>query len=357
MDIMKRMAAIYGIKGDIRNGLQTANQMKLIAPSEYVGYKVAFKLLIQAKRFDIAAKELEIARKYSKPSMDYYFDVMTLELQQYQEDKSRAHFDKALSAIDIAVKSLKPKVKELIDAYIYAAEINLQLEKADQAVACLNAAQNPIDSFNNHFEVIETEYSPVELSEYDVEEMIEADRVKIADELGDYGLEELAEKIEPDEDGNREYFTEIPKKPEESLPEIKLEKTDVKFSSDDMDKVNRLFVGAYTLMKDYEKVNEYAKRLQASRSLQHAYIGRYVEANAMKALGSPEAKKKYLENIMFFRNAMIKDPSDMSAVSFRIQSCIDIGEFDEAERLCSLLTKAIREPMLKKIEDAKLGGE
>ena len=44
MDILQRKAIIYGIKGDIRNGLLTANQIKLIAPSEYRGYQMAFKL-------------------------------------------------------------------------------------------------------------------------------------------------------------------------------------------------------------------------------------------------------------------------------------------------------------------------
>ena len=49
LDIMQRKAVIYGIKNDIRNGLHTANQIKMIAPSDYTGYKIAFKLLIQGE--------------------------------------------------------------------------------------------------------------------------------------------------------------------------------------------------------------------------------------------------------------------------------------------------------------------
>ena len=48
MDIMKRKVIIYGMKNDIRNGLFTTNQMKLVAPSDYTGYQLAFKLLCQA---------------------------------------------------------------------------------------------------------------------------------------------------------------------------------------------------------------------------------------------------------------------------------------------------------------------
>ncbi len=67
-----------------------------MAPSEYIGYKIAFKLLIQAKRLDIAEKELEKAEKFAIPTMDFYFDRMTLELEKYREDKDKSHFHAAL---------------------------------------------------------------------------------------------------------------------------------------------------------------------------------------------------------------------------------------------------------------------
>lgn len=45
MDILKRKAVIYGLLDEITNGLQTANQMKLLAPSDYSGYQAAYILL------------------------------------------------------------------------------------------------------------------------------------------------------------------------------------------------------------------------------------------------------------------------------------------------------------------------
>ena len=82
LDIMQRKAVIYGIKNDIRNGLHTANQIKMIAPSDYTGYKIAFKLLIEAKRLETAEKELQMAVKYAGASAEYYMDRITLELEK-----------------------------------------------------------------------------------------------------------------------------------------------------------------------------------------------------------------------------------------------------------------------------------
>lgn len=357
LDIMQRKAVIYGIKNDIRNGLHTANQIKMIAPSDYTGYKIAFKLLIQAKRLETAEKELQMAAKYAGPSADYYMDRITLELEKYQQDSDRKHFSTALKMIDESLKTLKPTAGEVIDSYINAAEIYLQLENADRTIACLNAARNPADAYNNGFEVLEVQRETQELSEYDVEDMIAEDRMRIEEELGEYGLEELARSVEPDEDGNREYLTEIPDEPQEEEATRRLDEQTVQYTADQTDQINRLYIGAFTLKKDFEKVMEYARILQTSDSLHHRYIGKYTEANAMKELGMQGAASKYEEIIKFFRNAMIKDPTDMLAVSFRIQACIDIERYDEAEQMCSLLNKDTRKPLMEKIREARGGGD
>ena len=359
LDILQRKAIIYGIKDDIRNGLLTANQIKLVAPSEYIGYKIAFKMLVQSKRLDAAEKELERAGKFALPEMDFYFDRMMLELERYQTDRDKAHFERALEVIDEALSSVKPDVQGVVDSYINAAEIYLQLENPQKTIECLNAAQAPADAYNNGFRVLEDSLTePEPLTEYDIEEMIEADRERIEEEYGEYGLEELAGEIEPDEEGNREYFTEIDEEFQEDVPAFKLEEPEVhELSAENVDQINRLFIGAYTLMKKFEQVAEYARVLQTSESLQNSYIGIYTEANALKALNSPDWKSKYAGAVKFFRNAMIKDPTDITAVTFRIQCCVDMGNYAEAEELCSLLTKEVREPLLEKIAEAKTGGE
>lgn len=359
LDILQRKAIIYGIKNDIRSGLQVANQIKLIAPSEYLGYQLAFKLLIQAKRLDTAKTELQKASKYATPTMDFYFDQMTLELEIYNVDKNKEHFHKALEIIETALKTVKPEITSTVESYINAAEIYLQLENADKTLECLNAAQAPTDAYNNGFAIVDVTLAPpVELDEYAVEEMIQADREKMEEELGEYGLEELIENTEPNEDGEREFLTEIEEEPLELYSPFKLDESEqYELSNDNKDQINRLYIGAYTLKKDFEKVIEYARVLQASEGIQNTYIGKYTEANALKEMGAENAMAKYEETIKFFRNAMIKDPTDIMAVTFRVQCCIDIENYTEAEEICNLLAKEIKEPLLDKIAKAKSGGD
>lgn len=358
LDIMQRKAIIYGIKNDIRNGLHTANQIKLIAPSKYIGYKLAFKLLIQSKHFDVAKKELEKAERYTAPTMDFYFDKMTYELELYNVNKDKAHFHNALEIIQTALKSVKPEIKSTVESYINAAEIYLQLENAEKTIECLQAAQAPTAAYNNGFSIIDLDIEmPAELDDYTIEEQREADLQMLEEKYDEYQLEELAENAVINEDGVPEFFTEIEEAEQEEQPVYKLDSDEsFKLSENNKDQINRLYIGAYTLKKDFERVIQYARALQLSKTISYVYIGKYTEANALKKMDSPVANEKYEELIKFFRNAMIKDPTDIMAVTFRIQCCIDVGKYDEAEEICNLLSKEVKEPLLEKITQAKSGG-
>lgn len=359
LDILQRKAIIYGIRNEIRKGLEVTNQIKLVAPSEYLGYQLSFKLLVQAKRLETAAEELRKATKYATPNMDLYFDLMSLELELYNGDKDPEHFHRALAIIEKSLTEVKPDVMNTVDCYINAAELHLQLENPDKTLECLNAAQSPVDAYNNGFAIVDTPIEmPPELDDYALEEMLEADQEKLETEYDDYALEELFESVEPDDEGEREFLTELDEEEEEEeAPGFLLEDTDFTLPAERVDQINRLYIGAYTLKQDYEKVIEYARVLQAGEGIQNTHIGRYTEANAYLLMGSSEAKAKYAEVIKFFRNAMIKDPSDLVAVTMRIQCCIDIGDYPEAERICTLLAPDVRKPLLEKIEKAKAGGE
>ena len=356
MEILQRKAVIYSIKQNYRKGLEIANQIKMIAPSEYIGYQIAFKLLVQAKRYEAAQEELKRSQKYVAPCIDFYFDCMSYELEKYELTKDRNYLKKALELLEQGLEGTKPTVKEVMDSYLGAAEIYLQMDKGDDTIKCLNSAQNAAYAYNNGFKIIEPSFAEVELTDYDVKDMIEEDRARIAEELGEYGLEELAQMHEPDENGSRDYFTEIDEEIPEETQEYKLNEDEaVELEQSTIEQINRLYVGAYTANKDYEKVIEYARRMQADESLHSIYVGKYAEVNAMKALGLSEANKKYEELVNFFRNAMIKDPSDILAVTMRVQCYIDMGNYAEAENLCNLLTKEVREKLLEKINEAKAG--
>lgn len=164
--------------------------------------------------------------------------------------------------------------------YISAALIYLQMENANKTIDCLNAAQNPIASYNLGFDIVDKEFEPVRLTEYDVEEMMEADKERIAEEYGEYGIEELAENLEPDENGAREYFTVIEEE-DEAKERYKIDESEnVELTSEYVDQINRLYIGAYTLNRDFNKVIDYARKLQGSENTQNSYIGIYSETNA-----------------------------------------------------------------------------
>jgi len=350
-EIFQRKAIIYGMLEDNQKALSMANQIKLIARTEYLGYQLAFKILCQSNRLETAEKELEKARKYAGLSMDYFEDCVTLEFEKYQKDNDKTHYTKALKLIDESLKVLKPNIQQVVESYINAAEICLQLEDSDRVIECLNAAQNPAESFNSGFEIVQIEYQQKdELTDWEREDQLVTDRQEIAEKLGDFGFEELAESNEPDEEGAREWFTEIePEEPiEQSEYKLSPEKQ-VEYTEELTDQINRLYVGAYTLKRDFNNVIVYAKLLQASSNIHSVYVGKYAEVNAMKENGSSDFEAKYEELIKYFRSAMIKNPSDILAVTFRVQCYLDLGNYSEAEQVCNLLPKEARTALLEKI--------
>ncbi|MDR2492226.1 MAG: tetratricopeptide repeat protein [Coriobacteriales bacterium] len=356
-DILQRKAIIHGMKNDLPSGINAANQLKLVTPSDYIGYKVAYKLLVQAGRLDEAEKELERAREYATTSMDYYEDCMNLEIERYHADGSKDHFNAALAAIEQGLRTARPTVSEAVESYINAAELYLQLEDPEKTIDCLKAAENPAGAFNNGFEIVVSTPELHTPSEYEIEAMIESDQEMIAERFGDYGLEELVESSEADEDGGHEFLTDLEDEPQPAPAPHKLDESKkYEFTQENKDQICRLYVGAYTQKRDYNKVLDYAKKMQASKNVHSSYVGKYTEANAMKELGSPAAASKYEETIKFFRNAMIKDPTDILAVTLRVQCYADIGSYAEAEELCGLLSKEMQEPLLEKINEAKVGG-
>ena len=359
MELLERMAVIYGLKEDVRNGIFTANQMKLISPSSYIGYRTAFRFLCQIKRYKEAKFELRKAEKYTQPGIDYYFDCMSCELDMYRDSKDRSCLENALGYLDESLKKLRPTVQDVSETYINAAEIYLQLEEADNAVNCLNAALNPVQSFNLGFDLLQKEYETQKLTESDVEEMIEADRIKLENEYGPEGIEALASQTEPDENGARDYFTILENEPVKEEPKVyKLDESDApELGTDLTDQINRLYIGAYTLKGDFEKVLTYARRLQSSSEQFSEYMGRYTYVNALKKLGRAEADAEYEKLVVFFRNAVLRDPTDVTAVTYRIQCLTDMGRYKEAEELCELLSNDMKESFMKSIAEARSGGK
>ena len=153
IEILQRKALSYGMTGEYTKGLEVANQIKLFAPSEYLGYRIAKEILMLQNRNEEAEEEIDRAERFARPCMDFFFDKISLELAKYTEDKEKEHYRRALAYINDSLLVIKPEVQNVVDAYINAAEVYVQLEDGEMAVNCLGAAENPIESFNEGFSI------------------------------------------------------------------------------------------------------------------------------------------------------------------------------------------------------------
>ena len=78
-DVLQRKALSYSMSGDTVAGIEVANQMKLLAPTDYLGYRIAFNILLQEERLEEAEKELDRAERFAKPSKDLFADWVAYE--------------------------------------------------------------------------------------------------------------------------------------------------------------------------------------------------------------------------------------------------------------------------------------
>ena len=155
MDILQRKALSYSMSGDTSAGIEVANQMKLLAPTEYLGYRIAFNILLQEERLDEAEKELDRAERFAKPSKDVFLDWVPYEVARYHMEHDRTYLTNAIDKIFQGLCVLSPKVGDVIESYVTAADVYVQMENGDMALKCLNAAENPIQSYNLGFSVKE----------------------------------------------------------------------------------------------------------------------------------------------------------------------------------------------------------
>ena len=158
--------------------------------------------------------------------------------------------------------------------------------------------------------------------------------------------------------GTDKYMTPLAEQqPEETTALHMNEEEQPSYTEELLDRMNRLYVSAYTIKKDTVSIKAYAARLANSSDPHSQYIGKYSLTKALRDEGYEKADEEYRSLLIFFRNEMIKDPSDLMALSFRVQCHIDLGEFDEAEHLCDLLSDEFKKPLLEKIREAQTGGE
>jgi len=355
-DVLERKALSYGLSGDLPNGIEIANQMKMFSPTKYTGYRIAYELLLEDDRLEEAEAELIRASKFAKPSAEFFFDCLSYEVARYKLDDNKAHLVNALRHIERGLATLKPTVYEVVDSYINAADMYIQLEDADMAIHCLNAAENPAYSYNERLSVLKpvfnqnNNYTP---SERDITKAIEDARRQ----YGDNAIARIAKERMNNGESN-EHFTPAPAVSRNADSAYKLDREEpVQYLQENTDKINRFYLAAYTIKNDINLIKSYASRLASSSDVQSKYIGKYSLVKALKDEKYPNIEEEYDDLIKFFRNASIKDPSDLMAVTLRVQCYADIGKYEEAEKLCDILSEDIRGPLVEQINSMKNGGD
>ena len=361
MDILQRKALSYSMSGDTIAGIEVANQMKLLAPTDYLGYRIAFNILLQEERLEEAEKELDRAERFAKPTKDIFFDWVSYELARYHIEQNRIHLNVAIDKLFEGLCVIPPKVEDVIESYVTAADVYVQLENGDMALKCLNAAENPIQSYNLGFSVKEVPELEMQAEGRPSEQHINRVVSEIRRKYGDRRLEAMgremaarARRSNPDAENITPTLTPEPEVAE--TPKLESGEKAI-YSPEMMDRINRLYVAAYTLKNDNAKIRAYASRLASSGDQQSKLSGTYSLTKALKAEGNPQADEEYRRFLRFLRNEMIKDPSDMFALSLRVQCHIDLGEYDEAEKLCELLSEDLAAPLREQIAEARNGGE
>lgn len=359
MDLLKRKAAAYAAKEDIKNAFMTANEMKVFAPTEYRGYQIVIRLLTQLKKYDAVREEFEKASKYSKGGVEILFDKASFEMDLYRNNNNKEHLDEGLKIIDSIMRKVKINPMEVLQVFVSAAEFFNQADQPQEAIRCLNASANPVGSYNMGFEILNHKEPEEDLTEMDLDELREADIQKAIEKYGEYGLQEMGEGSEPDENGILSVFTEFPEEPQEEKEEKHVldEKDNPEIPVGIKDQIVRMYLEAYTKLGDYDNAIIYAKKLQGNKDNPAAdHVGRYYEMCAKRKRGDEDVLEGFKSLIAHYRSCIIKDPSDVLAHSYRIQCHIEIGEYDEAERLTMLLAEKARQPMLDSIKKARQGG-
>ena len=373
-ELLRQKAGCYASLKNYRETLFTLNQMKLLQPNTYAAYSLAFHIFLDLDIYDEAKAELDRAAEFADLNMDYYNDRVAYAMMHHLTDNSPEALNRrwkdTLREIDTALRKGKPSAEQAYESYLRAAQLYLSLEQPDLTIRCLNASEDTVSSFNNGFSVIDDDaknsvdpqISEV-LSPEDEEELMQekwdngefddiSEKIQeVLDEVGDDDPKEATETVQ-------KYLTPVDGVPapekEKTVPYMLKESFEIDQLQRDMQ--TSLYLSAYEMKKDYENMLNKARELQASNIVGNQYTGIYYELKVGKYRNDENWQKKYRDRINFWMKKMLEDPTDYLSATYRIRSYIDIGDFENAEQLCSCMPTDMKESLMEEIQKAKEKG-
>ena len=373
-EILQQKAACHASLRDFHETVFTLNQMKLLQPNRYEPYSLAFNIFMELEIYDEALSELERAEEYAELTMAYYNDRVAYTLLHDPADDTEENIKtkwlQTLVAIDTGLTKGKPDADQVFDLYLRAAQLYLSLENPQMAVAILDAAANPISSYNNEFSILVNNDEAESIPTGEFAELSPEEEEAIMQEKWDNGeFDDIREEInealmESFSDDPEEITEEVHKylSPVDIIPKKKNEEEkhiltgEFKMEPLQYDMRNALYIAAYELLEDYDSMLQKAREMQASSIVASQYSGIYYELKVGKYTNKENWQKKYRERINFWTKRMLEDPTDFISASYRIRSYIDIGDFDNAEQLCACLPTDAKAPLMEEIRKAKARG-
>ena len=373
-ELLQQKASYYSQKRNYHQTFFVLNQMKLLRPKEYLTYSLAFNIFMELNGYDEAKAELERAARFANLDITYYKDLAAYTMFHNPEDDTVEILNKkwmeAIAILDKGLANGRPNGEDVFDAYMNAAQLYLSLEMPECAIRILDAAVDVVSSYNNGFSIISSDADTEDsTSDYGIlspedEELLMQERwengefEELSDGIANALMETVAEDPEELAQEIHQYLTPIDDIPSDISRE-EAYRINEGFSMEQMqtDLRNSLYVNTYEMLKDYDRMLQKAKELQSSSIVINQYNGIYYELKAGKYTNKENWEKKYRERIRFWTKRMLEDPTDYVSASYRIRSCIDIGDFEEAEQLAACLPTDIKESLREEISKERVREE
>lgn len=373
-EILQQKAACYAQKRDFRQTIFVLNQMKLLKPKDYTAYSLAFNIFMELEGYYEARDELRRAEKIADLTMAYYNDLASYTMLQRTDSDDREalndNWKEIIKIIDTGLAKGKPNGAQVFETYMRAAQIYLSLEMPENAIKVLDEAVDAVSSFNNGFSIVLFDNEQTKGNTTGFEPLSSEDEEALMQERWDNGEFDaitesinsvLSETMNEDPEALAEeiyqYLT-----PTDTIPvetdEEEVYKIDEPLDMDQShtDVRNTMYITAYEMLKDYDKLLAKARELQTSSIVVNQYNGIYYELKVGKYTNKENWEKKYKERINFWTKRMLENPADYVSASYRIRSYIDIGDFANAEQLVACLPTDAKDALTEEINRAKSKG-
>ena len=339
-DVLSERVQLYLQVEDFDNALKYTLKWLNLAPDDLRCYVVYFNLLTVSGQYGKALKVLDDAEKFAaKDENDKYaLDVSRANLYvnaaNTEFDTGRDFNQKAYDLMNELIVSPYGTQDSKNELVLALGELCISMEKVDEAIdlmTMLTAEAEPEEEPAAPVQPADTSVDPAEIDAMLAENM-QAMEAKIASgEINALQKEDAEQKA--------------------------AEQADFRA------RVNYTLLTCYAFKEDFEKTIEYARLVRMTpNNTYYSYFGRYSEAFAMMRLAKmgregytlEDAKRKYDEELAFFRGEMIKaNESSAFALLFRTRMYAELGKYGKAEELAGLMTDQDRAALMSYIEECR----